>query len=225
MSLAQLGREMATAYLGQIGYRVEATAPDGWCLLSCVQLALGEDCSRTQLLRDAVAWIRDASLLENLDEALRREVVAQAEEVAQMPSVGRHIERLWNTSLWDLLPHALSALTGRPLFIYATNIDLGMVRLTVVDEAPAVQSGRSDEVASSRHGTGEAKSGMGGGGKEPRGENLSVDRNDDTGGDTQRDGISRSPEAGGGVPIRMLYSGSEYGCGHYDSICSMETFL
>lgn len=193
MAKAHIGREMTMAYVARIGCRVVRIPPDGWCLLSCVQRAASTAKNREELLTQAVTWVRDEMPLPHLDEVMRAEVRMQADEVLKLTSVGRRIGRLWNTTLWDFLPSALSNITGRTLHIYFADVATGAVGVTIIDEVQVSTEGGAGVVDRASGGGPMLRDNEGRGGvkttKESRADND---------------------------PIRLLRSGYEYGCSHFD---------
>jgi len=157
---AVVGRAMAAAYAKQQGGDVWRADPDGWCLLACVERALG-GADRTLLLQQALHVISEGGVLgaQAEQQAAANEMLLVATQSSQR-QLNQKVAKLWDSDVWDAMPAALSRVVGRSLHVVSGNARSGQVSLTVVDEAVGAA----------------------------------------------------------GAPVRLIRSGHEYGCAHYDLV-------
>jgi hypothetical protein len=125
---------MAEAGVRATGSSVTRIDPDGWCLIACVAQAAHELGDRVAVLRKALKAICDDMPLSEMDAdermAMKREA---ARALGRVDTIGRHMGTLCQSSLWDIMPHALSRVSDRPLHIYSGNLERVLVNRVVVD--------------------------------------------------------------------------------------------
>jgi hypothetical protein len=118
--MAAMGRDLATACVEELGYRMNWVEPDGWCLLECVAPYLDE---RAAVLRLALKTIRDGLPLAHLVASTRGEAKNEYGRLLNRISVAeRNIGDHYNTGLWDFMPQAMSCVSARPLLIYSGDV-------------------------------------------------------------------------------------------------------
>jgi hypothetical protein len=69
----------------------------------------------------------------DLSSPTTRDVVCSEAQRSRPQAAGRRVGVRWDSTLWDFLPPALSAVTNRPLHIVSGNVREGRVTQTVVD--------------------------------------------------------------------------------------------
>ena len=91
--------------------------PDGWCLLACVERALG-GADRTLLLQQALHVISEGGVLgaQAEQQAAANEMLLVATQSSQRQP-NQKVAKLWDSDVWDAMPAALSRVVGRSLHI------------------------------------------------------------------------------------------------------------
>jgi hypothetical protein len=138
---AAVARALAEASALRQGRTVWPAAPDGGCLVNCVAEAVEPRMDRMELLRRALGIIEGSLDLGGLSEAECKATRREATQLRRLAT--RNLEQrmatLWDSSLWDHMPRALSRAVGRPLYIYAGSLSSGQAGRTIVDETAGVQ--------------------------------------------------------------------------------------